>query len=282
MVLDKINIAEYVFSVAYSSTTPPKDYGAIAVIDGKELKVTPFRSANVPPPMALYEVSVTQNISDVAFNSDTSSVAVLHLGGINIYTWEINPTSSSPPVLTGHITFKSAPGDSFPQQICFNEDGDILTLCQSDKCKPFLQRYGFREETGRVEEKDFDSAQVSFPLLISSFIQDGFTYPFAQGEFGELVSLGLPFCGKSLVAATFPMFLPWVEIFANMDEKIAFGMSKSGHLYANSRLLVKNCTSFLLTPLHLIFTTTTHLLKFVHIAKAEGQLLLLIITMDFN
>lgn len=40
-------------------------------------------------------------------------------------------------------------------------------------------------------------------------------------------------------------------------------------LYANGRLLAKNCTSFKVTPAHLVFTTTQHLLKFVHLASVH-------------
>jgi elongator complex protein 1 len=264
-----INIAEYMFSVARSSTAPPYDYGAVAVIDGKDLKLTPLRSANVPPPMAMYEVNVPQNISDVAFSSRSSSVAILHQGGITIYNWDVNSTSCSPPTLTGLATFKNISKDTIPLQICFHEDGDILTLHQQ-ATKPSLQRYGFSKETGRVEEKIVGAVTFSSPSMISSFDQDGLVYPFAQGASGILLSLSPDSFGQPLVAASFPTFLPWAEVITFADQKIAFGMSKNGHLYANSRLLVKNCTSFLVTPLHLIFTTTTHLLKFVHIASVEG------------
>jgi len=259
-----------VFSVAHSSTAQPNDYGAVAVIDGRDLKLTPLRSANIPPPMALYEITVSHNISDVAFSSDTSSIAILHQGGIAIYNWEINSTSSSPPTLSGRVTFKNTLEGATPQQICFNEEGDILTLDQMEASTPSLQRYGFSKEIGRVEENIVEAVAFSSPLMISSFGQDGFTYPYVQGASGSLLSLSLPLLGQPLVTTSFPMFLPWVEIFTFADDKIAFGMSKNGHLYANSRLLVKNCTSFLVTPLHLIFTTTNHLLKFVHIAKVEG------------
>ena len=50
-------------------------------------------------------------------------------------------------------------------------------------------------------------------------------------------------------------------------------MSRSGGLYANERLLTKGCTSFFVIPSHLLFTTSQHLLKFVHLTDAEGILL---------
>ncbi len=52
---------------------------------------------------------------------------------------------------------------------------------------------------------------------------------------------------------------------------LAIGLASNGALYANERLLVKNCTSFLVTSVHLILTTTQHLLKFVHLADLEGE-----------
>ncbi len=51
----------------------------------------------------------------------------------------------------------------------------------------------------------------------------------------------------------------------------SFRVSDNGSLYADQRLLSKNCTSFLVTPAHLIFTTSQHLLKFVHMASVEGK-----------
>jgi elongator complex protein 1 len=269
MLVDRVDIVEYVFSVARSSTAPPIDYGAVAVIDGKNLKLTPFRSANVPPPMAMYEIAVPQNICDVAFSSDTSLIAILHRGGIAVYSWEINSTSPSPPTVTDYIAFRSAHEDATPQQICFHGDGNILTLSQQAN-KPILKQYGFSKDTGTVEEKTIDAVTFSSPSMISSFGQDNMIHPFAQDASGVLLSLSPPSFGQPLVAASFPTFLPWVEVITFANQKIAFGMSKNGHLYANSRLLVRNGTSFLVTPLHLIFTTTTHLLKFVHIASVEG------------
>lgn len=53
-------------------------------------------------------------------------------------------------------------------------------------------------------------------------------------------------------------------------DTIVFGLASNGSLFANDRRLVQDCTSFLLTPAHLIFTTTQHLLKFVHVTTIQG------------
>jgi elongator complex protein 1 len=56
-------------------------------------------------------------------------------------------------------------------------------------------------------------------------------------------------------------------------QTLTFGLTKSGVLYANEKILVRNCTSFALTPAHLILTTTQHLLKFIHLVGIDGMYL---------
>jgi len=48
-------------------------------------------------------------------------------------------------------------------------------------------------------------------------------------------------------------------------------MTRTGGLYANKRVLARNCTSFLVTSSHLLFTTSQHLLKFVHLNHVDGR-----------
>ena len=64
---------------------------------------------------------------------------------------------------------------------------------------------------------------------------------------------------------------------ANITKDVLVTLSRTGGLYANKRLLAKNCTSFMLTPAHIVYTTSQHLLKFVHIARPEGKFGLVII-----
>lgn len=266
-------MTEYAFSTIRGSTAPPHDHGAVAVIDGTVLKITPFRSANVPPPMALHEITVQQNIYDAAFSADSTVIAVLHWGGVAIYTWDIASKSPSPPSLKNNITFMQSPMDEEqPQQICFSGDHDILILHHSESCKSLiLRRYGFNGEMVRVEERDSEFRYSFSTSMISSFNRDGSTCSFIQDASGALLNPGLTFEQETLTGANFPVFLPWVELIPYGGTAIAFGMSTNGQLYANNRLLVKNATSFLVTPSHLIFTTTINLLKFVHIADVEGE-----------
>jgi elongator complex protein 1 len=60
------------------------------------------------------------------------------------------------------------------------------------------------------------------------------------------------------------------QTVADHSKTLAFGLTKSGILFANGRIFVRNCTSFALTPAHLVFTTTQHLLKFAHLVSVDG------------
>jgi elongator complex protein 1 len=247
---------------------PPHDYGVVGVIDGQSIKVTPFRTANVPPPMALHGFEVKSNTIDMAFNADASLIAVLHQKGIAVFEWKSLAASSSPPQLTGKVTLeKNGSAEGMYHQISFAGNDDVLIL-QREKSGASLKRYSFNDDTGRMEEIPSEATSPSSITVLSSFSQDGLTHPFVQGKAGDLHSL--TFAAHSLSHCNFPLYVPWIEIIPYGEDHVAFGMSGNGHLYANSRLLVKNCTSFLVTPAHLIFTTTTHLLKFVHITAVNG------------
>ena len=260
---------EYIFTTARGSTTPPQDQGVVAVIDGQLVKLTAFAAANIPPPMALHEVTVDTNATDVAFNGDASLVAVLHQKGISVFGWPITSASSTPPMLKGRFTFEENDvRENDYQQICFSQHDVVLTL-QRDKTGSLIKRFGFSEVLGKMEEIIDASRHTSKLLTVSNFNEGRSVRPFAQDVSGNLHDLA--FGSQSLSHCEIPMNLPWIEITHSENCPVAFGLSANGHLYANSQLLVKNCTSFIVTPAHLIFTTTAHLIKFVHITNANSM-----------
>ncbi|KAL2073136.1 hypothetical protein VTL71DRAFT_10460 [Oculimacula yallundae] len=263
---DSLGLHDYMFTTARSSAAPPHDHGIVGVIDGLSVNITPLRTANVPPPMALHEIEVSSNAIDVAFNADASFIAVLHRKGISVFEWKSVAASSPAPTLTGRVTFQEA--EFFPvvyQQITFAGTNEVLVL-QKDDTGSSINQYGFDDDTGRMELLRPVTSPISTITTLSSFFKNDVARPFVQGKKGNIHSLATE--EHSLAHCSFPMYLPWVEISSGEDE-ISFGLSSHGHLYANSRLLVKNCTSFLVTSAHLIFTTTTHLLKFVHITGVD-------------
>lgn len=263
---DSVVSMEYISTTARGSTTPPQDHGVVAVIDGQQIKVTPFTASNVPPPMALHEINVPSPALDVVINDD-ASIAVLYQDGISLFAYDNRSASGAPPTLRQRVTFKEdSKLRNFPQALAFTSNDGVLVLRKSP-CGSIVTRYTFSDDSNTGEDINTGSQLVL--STISSFTENGLVKPFAQDAAGALYSLAAD-C-QPLPDVKFTSNLPWVEIIAIGDSYIAFGLSSTGQLYANTRLLAKNCTSFLVTPAHLIFTTTTHLIKFVHITDVNSK-----------
>ncbi|KAH8596498.1 elongator complex protein-like protein 1 [Bisporella sp. PMI_857] len=262
---ESLAIIEYIFTTARGSTIPPDDQGVVTVIDGQTLKITPFKAANVPPPMAHYEILLHSNIVDIALNADASIIAILHQSGVSVFEWK-SASAASLPILTGRFAFPDyRVGEEFYQQISISGHNEIHVLSRNKETSQ-IKRIILNADNGSIENLSTPALSFSASLL-SSFSDNGRNHSFTQNSSGGIHSLD---AGNSLSQCKLPMALPWVDIIPYNQAYIAFGMSSNGHLYANSRLLVKNCTSFLLTQAHLILTTTTHLIKFVHITSVEN------------
>ena len=261
----KLVLAEYILEVARGSLTPPYDHGAVAVIDGTILKLTPLRTANVPPPMTLFEIPSQAAIVDVAFSPSNTFMAVLHQQGINLYKWDVKEQRSLRPSLAGSLDFAADETwrNVTPLQVAVSENLSVHCLCYGSG--PAINSYTLDEAVG-----DFAPSPTMYAgsmLGFTKLTQATSTDVVVQDGLGRLHNVGSQ--QDEHYATRLPSFLPWSEIVDLAGNVIAFGLSRNGHLYANSRLLMKNCTSFLVTPAHLIVTTTNHLVKFIHLTDVD-------------
>ncbi|RMX99264.1 hypothetical protein D0868_09634 [Hortaea werneckii] len=168
---EELRMLNYSLAVSRGHVLPPLDTGLVAVIDGKILKITPLRFANVPPPMALDEVELPEAIDDVWFSPDGREIIVKHGTHVSIYACD----------------YASKP----------------------------MMRATLRDTKLLGQAEDEQSTEVT-----------------RMGEEG-------------------------------------FSLSENGALRKQGKPLPIRCTSFVATSSHLIFTTTNHLLKFVHLADDE-------------
>lgn len=266
-VVGKLLLAEYIFEVTRGSLTPPYDHGAVAVIDGKALKITPFRTANVPPPMALFELQASSPIIDVAFSPANTFMAVLHQLGIDVYEWKVKGQRSIPPSLVGNVTFTKNNQDQecILLQVAVTENSVIH--CLGFERGPVIHSYPFDRSTGESSSNASIYAGSMFGFV--RLTQAGSTDVLMQDCLGRLH--GVVNQEDDLYSTRLPSQLPWSEVVDLAGNVIAVGLSRNGHLYANSRLLLKNCTSFLVTPAHLIVTTTNHMVKFIHLVDVDSK-----------
>lgn len=222
--------------------------------------------------MSLFDLEAATSIVDVAFDSANTSMAVLHRSGIAVYQLKAKGGRSLPPTLMNTISFfdslLAGPPLRVPLQACFSSLGEISILVHDgDNLK--LEVYAF--SPGGISLQDVVEVDRSEPISsISSYSGLPDVDAYAQDRSGKLYNLsgkqGLMPLGLRL-----PAQLPWYQLVVIGDKTVAVGMARNGRLYADSTLLAKNCTSFVVTDAHIIFTTASHFVKFVHLVDPQGK-----------
>ncbi|KAG5999936.1 hypothetical protein E4U43_001789 [Claviceps pusilla] len=281
----EIMSVEEVFHTARGSCLPPYDNGAVAVIDGENVKLTAFRTANVPPPMSLFEITAQSSVADVAFGRQNICFAALHRKGIDIYQWPMKNGRSITPSLKASVLFTSSEQSDcdtlVPLRIWAVSDGVFLCVCSQEGLHGFaLRHFAIDADAGVIRVVDDDKTFVSS----STYDDVNSIEAYGQDLQGRLCKYTAAVPSKSEsdshsseilieeIGLKFPTHLPWFEVSKVHGSLIAFGQSRNGHLYANSKLLAKNCTSFVVTPSHLIFTTSNHFVKYVHLTATVEEL----------
>lgn len=266
---DYVKLLDYKFAVAKGTASPPYDFGAVAVIDGQNLKLTPMRSANVPPPMAKHEVELSSYAVDVAFNEDNTRFAVLYNNAFDLYQWDITAKESNMPSKLHTVPLEkdstTENGTLTGLNIAFDQNTTVTVLATNNEVYE-IQRYA--EQDGSYAQDSFNINSIHRTLDTATI--NNVSVAFSQDASGRIcVDTDSPHAPNASQDDVIPRpgFMPHTELALLGDRLVAFSMSSNGHLYANDRLLAKNSTSFLLTPAHLIFTTTTHMLKFIHLSN---------------
>ncbi|KAF2864049.1 IkappaB kinase complex, IKAP component [Piedraia hortae CBS 480.64] len=78
----------YELAFTRGSVKPPHDLGLMAAIDGKKLKVTPLRLANIPPPMSFDEIDLPAPAESAVFNEDGTGITVYHGDKTTAWKWD--------------------------------------------------------------------------------------------------------------------------------------------------------------------------------------------------
>ncbi|KAI5303627.1 diphosphomevalonate decarboxylase [Ascosphaera pollenicola] len=260
----------YVFDVTRGPTSPPYDFGAVVVIDGKLLKLTALRMAAVSPPMAGHEVELEQNAIDVAFSQSGRQFVVLTGSGITLYDWALNKRPTPAPRCSSHFPFDNR--QARHTRVAFLGEKTVFSVGQCPVLGTELQTINLETKEVSVHIQPTDTGKISsvFPDINHKSL---WYHQQGQGRNGSyFVASGTE---AGLLRDSTPHASPTQETSyaavaeTPLGEPILFTLAKSGALYADERLLAKNCTSFLITSKHLIFTTTLHLLKFVHITSVD-------------
>ncbi|KAF7114330.1 hypothetical protein CNMCM5793_008282 [Aspergillus hiratsukae] len=264
---------DFVFDVSHGSTVAPHDVGAVAVIDGKEnLKLTPLRLSGVPPPMAHNDVPVDSNIVDVAFSKSGTRIAVLTRDFFSIYMWSLQTRPVPSPILESSHTLPDTVHNR-PRQIAFLNENEVYILRNSGPNSARIERTTLETRSTTTVYQAADSEQLL--TMVTALGHEALWFSHVR-QTGRPIAYSIlkAFSEDDVVVDSWDespaVDTHWAgAVHLSDDERILISLSRTGALYANNQLLAKNCTSFLVTQAHVLFTTSQHLLKFVHLTKAE-------------
>lgn len=123
---------DFNFDVTCGPVTPPYDTGVVAVIDGENLRITPLRRANVPPPQAYEEIVLPCPAVDVAFSRTGTEMAVLHPFHISFWNCDYNAKPIKPATMSAVADIPLV-GQRLPivRQIAVSPNNKIISVCSA-------------------------------------------------------------------------------------------------------------------------------------------------------
>jgi elongator complex protein 1 len=245
-------LLSYSFEVSRGSVVPPSDHGTVAVIDGRKLKITPLRVANVPPPMAFDEIELPENAIDVAVDRTGMRIAVLHVDRVSILSCNYGAKPAEKAVIIETLRLEAPPGTA-GRQLLFDHE-DIITISSTQNTR------GTRIETVSKSGTSHIHLDHQISYIFQPTNHDRILFENEKGAILDLKSQAL--------VGTLPATCPHVEVWQGEEASIFFGLTTGGTLHIHSDLekrKITGCTSFVVTATHLIYSTSNHLLKFVHL-----------------
>ena len=241
--------------------------------------------------MALKELKVNKNIVDVALLDNDAGlveIAILQQNAINVFHWALDRQPISSPLLSA-----SYDDICLPEGLCFQPytmkfhqiaflSTEYVLVLGTDPTGSSIFEFGIHEgsiQPLEVFRKSFVKEILSMPwfepAVAFSWLHDNRVVPIEGNPHTDW--------GPDAISHL-PNRTDLVSLSANMDSTLSgdqeplsnpsfmtFALTKSGHLYANDTCLARDCTSFIHTSSHLIFTTSQHLLKFVHQREPKGE-----------
>ncbi|OCT51702.1 Elongator complex protein 1 [Cladophialophora carrionii] len=278
----------FLSTVSRGSTIAPYDIGTVAVIDGRTLKLTPFKQAGVPPPMAFCEAAFSHNIIDCAISQDGLKIAVLTTTTVELCDWKTRTTAKGDLKLTATVESRSVPfptvsadaGQSMTphySQIALKGDEVFVLSPMQRMATASCYKLKWSSEITIPPWEQVRVPDTSVSLIVDTFEQAVFvTQPDKSAtvllsedpEPGFTQSTDLK--GSQPNSSIFSLLETDTtrlngETNGHIIKYHKVSLTPKGSLCIDDNLFVREVTSYVLTSAHLVFTTSSHLLKFVHL-----------------
>ena len=275
--------------VARGSVIPLRDDGLVAVIDGKNLCFTPLKQANVPPPMSFGEITLEHNIVDCAFSSNGKQIAVLTTVGLEVCKigkTHVNAGAKVVNLETSPVDYASIIEKNFQvplagacntvsgqrfTQVAMLRSGDVYVLAP--------QQQASEAKVARVRQYlDLAVTPIAVPTSTQQIITDvrqqclwassnDSTALLSTTDWPGGLTHEAAWEDGSLDSNIFSRNTTALHL-TNGHTEVAnhkVSLSADGVLSVDNSVLTRDCSSYVISDAHLIFTTTLHFIKFVHL-----------------
>ncbi|ORZ11311.1 IKI3 family-domain-containing protein [Lobosporangium transversale] len=281
---------EYCWDIFVNDMLHPNNLGTVAVADGANLLITPFRVMNVPPPMAAFTLTLPYKIQHVSFSTsnDGDDLAIL-LTDQRVAFYEVADKTTRPllePKLLGMIELAQVPSVTVRQIAWVNSDTLIGLQYDSDVSADSIvvvkMAFEDSDDVGQNSSKKAPRILSRKDVPLEGLFQRLYfnqTYGdiLLQQADGNLMSVELRTDGEEVE----PVIDKWVQIHCLPEcclymgttrigtgpieyrEKTVIGLAPNNRLYVNDRLISSEATSYCLHSHFLVFTTATHSARFL-------------------
>ena len=255
------------FRVDRGSACPPFDYGLVAVIDGKKLKLSPLKHANTPPPIAYAEVDANENIIACAISRTCQKIAVLTHDHLYLCTWEMRQASTKSESTMQHTTNISVRRKDLamypqPTQVVMMNDDAVFLLAPATSLsdpRAFCRKYTWVNETrpnANMKTEDVEVPLDAKQILVNTTQDDiWFRTALDTVDLGMKQHIELP---RDSMAHMASLGEP------GYARSCSVSLTKEHVLVVQRQERATQVSSFIVTSDFIIYTTFNHLLKFAH------------------
>ncbi|KAF9975119.1 hypothetical protein BGZ73_001334 [Actinomortierella ambigua] len=280
---------EYCWDHCVNEMHTPDNAGSVAVIDGANLLLTPFKMMNVPPPMSAFSLKLPYAIQHVSFstiNGGDDMAVLLADQRLAFYSMDRSVRPLQEPKLLGIVETALIPSTLIRQIAWVREDTLIGLQYDSDLANDALVvlhlSFDTESRTPKIVSRSDLPLEGQFQRLYFNQTYGDILLHQANGSLMRVV--------LDQEASTEPRVEPLHEI-QHMTEGCLWigttrigtspdpqyrdlavvGLTRNNRLYVNERLVSSEATSFSLHNYFLVFTTATHTARFLPLETSLSE-----------
>jgi elongator complex protein 1 len=242
----------------------------------------------VPPPLSFSDITMAENIVNCSVSLSGNRIAILTALSIEIYEWSLPSKPATRPRRLASFYFEVEAenwSNTRSVQIQAQSEDSVRLLSYSRSGGSKITSFAIDESKATLKYINldihaFDGDRDS--LACNIFTDNKKKYLWWQTADGIIGSDRPGLSYSSVVHPAAEVMLVEGPRSNSVDDDALrhddqppeyahiISLSAKGELLADDKLLSRGCTSFVTTDAYLIFTTSQHLLKFVHIDASHG------------